>query len=50
MNTTKLYRGRAITRLFPSGYWEIYSEGRFVKYDDLSDAKAHIDADMKGAR
>jgi hypothetical protein len=43
------YKGKLITRLFPSGYYEFYSDKqeRFVKFDDLDDAKAQIDSELK---
>lgn len=41
------YEGVTITRLFPSGYYEFYSDkqGRFVKFDDLDEAKSVIDSE-----
>lgn len=41
-----IYRGIAIRRLFPSGYYEFYSDakGRFLKFDDLESAKGEIDS------
>lgn len=44
-----MYNGKGITKLFPSGYYEIYSdvEGRFWKFDSLVDAKAQIDREAK---
>lgn len=38
---TITYKGRGITLLFPSGYYEVYSnrQGRFIKCDTLSAAK-----------
>ena len=41
-----MYRGKGITRLFPSGYYEVYSDeqGRFLKFDEIGAAKALIDA------
>lgn len=43
-----LYKGKGIQKLFPSGYYEIYSDaqGRFLKFDSLSDAKAQIDSEL----
>jgi hypothetical protein len=44
-----MYKGKGITRLMPSGYYEYYSdkEGRFLKFDDLDDCKASIDAEIE---
>ena len=49
MASSKTYRGKEITRLSPSGYYEFYSDeqGRFLKFDDLEDAKAQIDSELK---
>ena len=46
------YRGRLITVLFPSGLFEVgVDNGRggttFDRYDDLDDAKAALDQDIK---
>lgn len=43
------YKGQGITRLFPSGYLEIYStqKGRFMKFDTLAAAKQAIRDDLK---
>lgn len=47
---TKIYKGKAISKLFPSGYYEIYSDcaGRFLKFDRVGDAKARINREAKG--
>jgi len=39
------YKGKTITKLFPSGYYEFYSdkECRFIKGDNLSRIKFLID-------
>jgi len=39
------YKGKTITKLFPSGYYEFRSdkEGKFLKFDDLKMAKKAID-------
>ena len=44
-----MYKGKGITILMPSGYYEYYSdkEGRFIKFDDLDDCKASIDAEIE---
>lgn len=49
---TKLYKGKAISKLFPSGYYEVYSDcaGRFLKFDSVGGAKARIDQEAKGCR
>lgn len=41
------YKGRLITKLFPSGMYEVYSDKqeRFVKFDELDDAKQLIDSE-----
>lgn len=41
------YKGKVITILFPSGYYQVYSdkEERFLKFDELDDAKALIDSE-----
>ena len=41
------YKGKVITRLFPSGYYEFYSDKqeRFLKFDDLDRAKSVIDSE-----
>jgi hypothetical protein len=41
------YKGKGIEKLFPSGMYEFYSDAkkRFLKFDDLGDAKAAIDAE-----
>src|SRR3990167_7456963 len=45
------YKGKLITKLFPSGYYEVYSDiqGRFVKFDDLENAKSLIDSEKKSS-
>lgn len=45
----KLYKGKAIYRLFPSGMHEIYSDkkGRFLRFDTLEGAKQAVREDMK---
>ena len=42
------YRGRQIERIFPSGYYRIYSyaDERFLTFDDLDDVKYAIDQDI----
>ena len=47
---TKTYKGKGISKLFPSGYYEIYSDcaGRFLKFDTVRGAKARIDREAKG--
>lgn len=44
MTNEIVYKGVTITRLFPSGMYEIYctKEGRFLKFDDLKMVKQHI--------
>lgn len=46
-----IYNGKLITKLFPSGYYEFYSDKdeRFLKFDDLDDAKARIDSETKSS-
>lgn len=41
------YKGKVITVLFSSGYYQVYSdkEERFLKFDELDDAKALIDSE-----
>jgi hypothetical protein len=41
------YNGKVITQLKPSGYFEVYSddEGKFLKFDNLEDAKSKIDSE-----
>lgn len=43
------YKGKTITKLFPSGYYEFYcdKEGRFLKFDNFSDVKRVIDDERK---
>lgn len=43
MNTI-IYKGKGITKLFPSGMYEFYddSQRRFVKFDRLGDAKVAL--------
>jgi hypothetical protein len=43
-----IYRGKAIHRLFPSGYCEIYSDqqGCFLKFDRKEAAKQAIRDDL----
>lgn len=46
------YRGRHITVLFPSGMFEVgvdngHGGTTFDRYDDLDDAKAALDEDIK---
>ena len=36
------YKGVNITKLFPSGYYEIYNGDRFIKFDCLASVKAYI--------
>jgi hypothetical protein len=52
MANSKTYRGKEITKLVPSGYYEFYSDaqGRFLKFDELEDAKAQIDEELKSAK
>lgn len=38
-----LYRGHFITRLWPSGYYETYTGGRFKKADTKAGIMAAID-------
>lgn len=45
-NKTYIYKGHNIYALFPSGYFETYLNGRFVKADTLEGAKALIDANQ----
>jgi hypothetical protein len=40
---TKTYKGYTITKLFPSGYYEAYINGRFQKADTLQGIKRLID-------
>lgn len=52
MSQTIEYRGRHITVLYPSGYYEVgvdngHGGTTFVRYDDLDDAKAALDADIE---
>lgn len=44
-----LYRGKHIQKLFPSGYYEIYSDLKsgFLRFDELGDAKAQIDQEIE---
>ncbi|MFA5067971.1 MAG: hypothetical protein WC466_08085 [Candidatus Izemoplasmatales bacterium] len=44
-----IYKGKTITKLFPSGFYEFYSEEekRFLKFDNLINAKKQIDKEMK---
>jgi len=37
------YKGHTITVLVPSGYYEVYLEDRFWKFDDLNCAKRAIE-------
>ena len=41
------YKGKSIAKLHPSGMYEFYSDAkeRFLKFDDLGNAKAAIDAE-----
>lgn len=41
------YKHRTIYKLFPSGYYEVYSytDQRFMKFDDLDNAKSVVDED-----
>jgi hypothetical protein len=43
-NNQITYKGFVITKLFPSGYYEFYSDkqGRFIKFSTLTDAKKQI--------
>lgn len=41
------YKGVTITRLFPSGYYEVRIKGKFLKFDRLGDAKKAIDAEKR---
>lgn len=43
------YKGKTITKLHPSGYFEFYSdaEGRFIKSDKLELVKRRIDSESK---
>ena len=45
------YNGKTITKLFPSGYYEFYSDEqeRFLKADDLDVAKEMIDSESKSS-
>ena len=38
----RIYRGHAISRLFPSGMYEAYIGGRFMRADTLAGIKATI--------
>lgn len=42
------YKGQGITRLYPSGMFEMYSvlKGRFLKFDTMAAAKAAIRAEV----
>lgn len=44
-----IYKGKSITKKFPSGYYTFYSdkEQQFVTFDDLDAAKSHIDCEKK---
>lgn len=44
-NNEIVYNGKLITKLFPSGMYEFYSDdkGRFLKFDNLDAAKSAID-------
>lgn len=43
------YRGVHIRRIFPSGYYEFFSEefGQFLRYDNLDEIKRAIRNDLK---
>ena len=45
--TSITYKGKTIARLYPSGYYEVYSsqQGRFIKCDTLKAAKQIIDSE-----
>ena len=43
MREVKVYKGYTINCIFPSGYFETYLNGRFVKADTLEGIKALID-------
>jgi hypothetical protein len=47
MEDTIKYNGYYITKLFPSGYYQIYLNDRFWKFDDLQNAKDAIDEEIK---
>lgn len=40
--TIKHYKGHFINRIFPSGYYEVYLENRFIKADTLQGIKEEI--------
>jgi hypothetical protein len=42
------YKGRQIERIFPSGYYRIYSysDERFLTFDDLDSVKDAINRDI----
>jgi hypothetical protein len=46
----RMYKGRLITKLHPSGYYEIYTGERFLKFDSLSDVKQWIDESNRMSR
>ncbi len=47
----KIYKGKMIETLYPSGMYEIYSsvDSRFLKFDSLEEAEARIDSDNGGS-
>ena len=44
------YKGCFINRIFPSGYYEAYIDGRFYKADDVQELKDIIDTKHKRER